>query len=195
MRKILGLFLLCHLLMTALLAQGAPHHPIELLDENEIHDIEALDTAVNQLSAKMRQCVAAGLAPATQCHCLYPRKLASAKAAYFDLLAKYPNWAGRAVLWWDLSGAYSSNLHMGGLKHTIGQPCNNIVSKNTASQSSASKNTTSKNTGSKNTASKITASRKTASTNVVSETSYSGFQSESTGRLFAIDQPSWPAWP
>ncbi len=102
-------------------AQASP--PIALNDEHQIEIIEQLDGRVEQLVAKIRQCAAAGLAPVSECHCRYPRKLESAKRAYQRVINEHPEWEGRAVLWWDDSAPRPSNLHMGGLEHRFAQSC------------------------------------------------------------------------
>jgi hypothetical protein len=112
-----------------LVSSGGPGFPIEIMRTSDIQDIERLDYEVDRLNAKIKQCAAAGLAPAIECHCHYPDKLASAIDAYQSVLEKHPGWENRAVLWWDSARTTPSNLHMGGLKLTIETPCQNIVSR------------------------------------------------------------------
>ncbi|MFP6805151.1 MAG: hypothetical protein VCA12_18710 [Pseudomonadales bacterium] len=117
------------LLMFIPLVFGAtPGLPLELMEPTDIRDIERLDYEVVRLNAKIKQCAAAGLAPATECHCFYPNKLASAINVYQTVLEKHPGWENRAVLWWDSARTMPSNLHLGGLKLTIEKPCQNLVS-------------------------------------------------------------------
>jgi hypothetical protein len=117
------------LMFTPLVSSGAPGFPLELMELNDIRDIERLDYEVVRLNAKIKQCAAAGLAPAIDCHCFYPNKLASAIYVYQTVLEKHPDWENRAVLWWDSARTIPSNLHMGGLKLTIEKSCQNIVSR------------------------------------------------------------------
>ena len=117
------------LMLFSLVSSGAPAFPIEIMETSDIQDIERLDHEVDRLNAKIKQCAAAGLAPAVECHCRYPVKLASAIYVYQSVLEKHPDWENRAVLWWDSERTIASNLHMGGLKLTIDKPCQNIVSR------------------------------------------------------------------
>jgi hypothetical protein len=105
-----------------------PGFPLELMEPTDIRDIERLDYEVVRLNAKIKQCAAAGLAPAMECHCFYPNKLASAINVYQTVLEKHPDWENRAVLWWDSATTIPSNLHLGGVKLTIEKPCQNLVS-------------------------------------------------------------------
>ncbi|MEO2183007.1 MAG: hypothetical protein ABGY43_11965 [bacterium] len=117
------------LLMFIPLVFGAtPGLPLELMEPTDIRDIERLDYEVVRLNAKIKQCAAAGLAPAIECHCFYPNKLASAINVYQTVLEKHPDWENRAVLWWDSARTMPSNLHLGGLKLTIEKSCQNLVS-------------------------------------------------------------------
>lgn len=109
------------LLALPVLTRAAP--PVALNDDEEIRMIEQLDGQVDQLIAKVRQCAAAGLAPASECHCYYPGKLKSARRAYRQVLSRHPEWEDRAILWWYSGDQGPSNLHMGGLKNQIGRPC------------------------------------------------------------------------
>lgn len=117
------------LMFIPLVSSGAPAFPLELMERNDIQDIERLDYEVDRLNSKIKQCAAAGLAPALECHCFYPNKLASAIVAYQSVLEKHPDWENRVVLWWDSEKTIPSNLHMGGLKLTIEKSCQNLVSR------------------------------------------------------------------
>ena len=117
------------LMFIPLVSSGEPAFPLELMERNDIQDIERLDVEVDRLNAKIKQCAAAGLAPALECHCFYPDKLASAIVVYQSVLEKHPDWENRAVLWWDSERTVPSNLHMGGLKLTIEKTCQNLVSR------------------------------------------------------------------
>lgn len=117
------------LMFIPLVSSGEPAFPLELMERNDIQDIERLDVEVDRLNAKIKQCAAAGLAPALECHCFYPDKLASAIVVYQSVLEKHPDWENRAVLWWDSERTVPSNLHMGGLKLTIEKSCQNLVSR------------------------------------------------------------------
>ena len=77
---------------------GTLGSPLELMDPTDIQDIKRLDYEVVRLNAKINQCAAAGLAPAIECHCFYPHKLASAINVYQTLLEKHPSWENRRVL-------------------------------------------------------------------------------------------------
>ena len=115
------------LMFIPLVSGGTSGFPLELMEATDIQDIERLDYEVVRLNAKIKQC-AAGLAPAIECHCFYPNKLASAINVYQTVLKKHPDWENRAVLWWDSARTTPSNLHLGGLKLTIEKPCQNLVS-------------------------------------------------------------------
>lgn len=117
------------LLMLPLQSAGQATFPVQLKENSDIQDIESLEQEVDNLTSKIRQCAAAGLAPAIECHCLYPNKLASTINAYYEVLEKHPEWENRAVLWWDNQRVTPSNLHMGGIRTTIEKPCRNIVSR------------------------------------------------------------------
>ena len=116
------------LMFIPLVSGGTSGFPLELMEATDIQDIERLDYEVVRLNAKIKQCAAAGLAPAIECHCFYPNKLASAINVYQTVLEKHPDWENRAVLWWDSARTMPSNLHLGGLKLTIEKPCQNLVS-------------------------------------------------------------------
>ncbi|MBT6892952.1 MAG: hypothetical protein HOA25_15745 [Gammaproteobacteria bacterium] len=116
------------LMFVPLASGGTPGFPLELMEATDIRDIERLDYEVVRLNAKIKQCAAAGLAPAIECHCFYPNKLESAINVYQTVLKKHPEWENRAVLWWDSTRTRPSNLHLGGLKLTIEKPCQNLVS-------------------------------------------------------------------
>ena len=118
------------LLMYAALAFGGTSgFPLELMEAADIRDIERLDYEVVRLSAKIKQCAAAGLAPAIECHCFYPGKLTSAINTYHTVIEKHPDWENRTLLWWNSSRTIPSNLDMGGLKLTIEESCQNLVSR------------------------------------------------------------------
>ena len=116
------------LMLIPLASGGTSGFPLELMEPIDIRDIERLDYEVERLNAKIKQCVAAGLAPAIECHCFYPKKLESAISVYQTVLKKHPDWENRAVLWWDSTRTTPSKLHLGGLKLTIEKPCQNLVS-------------------------------------------------------------------
>ena len=65
------------LMFVSLVSSGQSEFPLQLMEPTDIKDIERLDYEVVRLNAKIRQCVAAGLAPVIECHCFYPDKLAS----------------------------------------------------------------------------------------------------------------------
>ena len=88
----------------------------ELMEAADIRDIERLDYEVVRLSAKIKQCAAAGLAPAIECHCFYPDKLTSALNLYRAVLEKHPDWENRAVLWWDSATTHTLEPSSGRLK-------------------------------------------------------------------------------
>ena len=92
-----------------------------LSSEGDIRDIEMLDSEVDRLVAKVRQCAAAGLAPVSDCFCYYPAKLASARSAFNRVLVKHPDWEDRSIRWRD--NRQPDQLHLGGLKKRIQQPC------------------------------------------------------------------------
>ena len=117
------------LMFIPLVSSGAPVFPLELMEPTDIVDIERLDYEVVRLSAKIKQCAAAGLAPAIECHCFYPGKLTSAINIYHTVIEKHPDWENRALLWWNSSRTIPSNLDMGGLKLTIEESCQNLVSR------------------------------------------------------------------
>ena len=116
-KTILFLFLL------VVSAEARSDQIIELHRSDDIADIELLDRELTQLVAKVRQCAAAGLAPASDCYCYYPSKLESTRAVYRHVLDRHPEWMDQSVIWWDESRSYSSNLHLRGLKQHIEQPC------------------------------------------------------------------------
>ncbi len=97
--------------------------PVELVRDSDIEDARKLGVEVDRLTAKVRQCAAAGLALPSKCYCYYPNRLASAKGLYQRVLAKHPDWENRAVLWWNRDRTYPSNLHFGGLKVQFSQNC------------------------------------------------------------------------
>jgi hypothetical protein len=115
------------LLILILLAgvPGAAASTLVLEKAGDIRDIEQLDTEVDRLVSKVRQCAAAGLAPVSQCFCYYPAKLASTRVAYYKVLIKHPHWEDRAIRW--QYNTSSAELHLGGLKKRI-QACNGGVS-------------------------------------------------------------------
>ena len=117
------------LMFVSLVSSGQSEFPLQLMEPTDIKDIERLDYEVVRLNAKIRQCVAAGLAPVIECHCFYPDKLASALNLYRAVLEKHPDWENRAVLWWGSATSTPSNLHLGGLKRTIEKSCQNLVSR------------------------------------------------------------------
>ena len=115
--------LLIVLVLCPVLLDASSARPIELMKANDIADVKQLDVEVERLAAKVRQCAAAGLAPATECHCQYPSKLASAKNAYQSVIQKHPEWEDQTVLWWDQARSYPSNLHFRGLRAQFESPC------------------------------------------------------------------------
>ena len=117
------------LMFVSLVSSGQSEFPLQLMEPTDIKDIERLDYEVVRLSAKIKQCAAAGLAPAIECHCFYPGKLTSAINIYHTVIEKHPDWENRALLWWNSSRTIPSNLDMGGLKLTIEESCQNLVSR------------------------------------------------------------------
>lgn len=104
-------------------AQALSESTIELHRSADIADIERLDEELTRLVAKVRQCAAAGLAPVSDCYCVYPSKLEATRRVYSHLLDKHPEWEDRSVLWWNEDRSYTSNLHLRGLRDKIEQPC------------------------------------------------------------------------
>lgn len=96
---------------------------LELHVSNDIADIERLDQEVSQLIAKVRQCAAAGLAPASECFCMYPAKLEATREVYSSLLDKHPHWIDLSLHWRSEDRSLTSNLHLRGLRDRIEQPC------------------------------------------------------------------------
>lgn len=96
---------------------------VELEDAGDIEAARELDDKLDQLIAKVRQCAAAGLAPADQCYCQYPSKLNAARSTYEEMLDRNPNWEDSTLLWWEGNRPYPSNLQMRGLKVRFAQPC------------------------------------------------------------------------
>ena len=117
------------LMFVSLVSSGQSEFPLQLMEPTDIKDIERLDYEVVRLSAKIKQCAAAGLAPAIECHCFYPGKLTSAINTYHTVIAKHPDWENRTLLWWNSSRTIPSNLDMRGLKLTIEESCQNLVSR------------------------------------------------------------------
>jgi hypothetical protein len=117
------LVVLVALLLIPIFVDASSSRPLELMAAGDIEDIQTLGVEVDRLVAKIKQCAAAGLAPATQCHCYYPGKLGRAKSTFQSILAKHPEWEDRAVLWWDDTRTNPSNLHMGGVRAQFEQPC------------------------------------------------------------------------
>ena len=113
--------LLFFLLITSVSAAG--NETIELRTSSEIADIQLLDRQVEQLVAKVRQCAAAGLAPASDCYCYYPEKLASTRQVFRAVVSKHPDWADGSVLWRTDERSLSSSLYMRGIRQQIEQPC------------------------------------------------------------------------
>ncbi len=108
-------------------AEVVSKHPLALHHSSELKEIEALDREVDQLLTKIEQCAVSELAPAGQCHCQYPGKLASVRVAITSLLEKHPDWGDRALLWWDRQTPYASSLHLGSVQNQLAQPCHAIV--------------------------------------------------------------------
>jgi len=117
-----SLLLLIFLLFVS--PQALTEEPLlELHASSDIADIERLDQEVSRLIAKVRQCAAAGLAPASECYCLYPAKLESTREVYSSLLDKHPHWEDHSLRWRNEDRALTSNLHLRGLRSRIEQPC------------------------------------------------------------------------
>ena len=104
-------------------ALAASEEAITLERTEEIRVAKELDRRVDGLIAKVRQCAAAGLAPAAECHCYYPSKLDATLNSYEAMLARHPDWEDRTLLWWEDNRAYPSNLQLRGLKVRLSRPC------------------------------------------------------------------------
>ncbi len=118
MRLVVPFFILA--IATAEVLSG---QTIDIHKVSEIKDIEVLDQELDQLVSKVRQCAAAGMAPASDCYCQYPTKLAAARATYKRLENKYPRWMGNSVRWRNDMEALSSNLYLRGIRQQLNQPC------------------------------------------------------------------------
>ena len=110
------------------LTETSPVHPIYIQTDREIQTVQQLDQQVDALQVKIEQCIAAGLAPASHCHCYYPERLSQIRQTYDDVLTRYPDWSRRAVLWWD--EGTPANIHFGNLRNKIEQPCEGIAASN-----------------------------------------------------------------
>ena len=115
------LFLLFFLVVTFTAAQA--DRTIDIDEDTEIADIMLLDQEVERLVTKVRQCSAVGLAPASDCYCHYPRKLAATRAAYDRVARKYPGWTDNSVRWRNEADMFSSNLYLPGIRQRLEQPC------------------------------------------------------------------------
>jgi len=96
---------------------------IDIHKLSEIKDIAVLYQKVNQLVSKVRQCAAAGMAPASDCYCQYPSKLAATRTAYERVEKKYPSWMDNSVRWRGEEEIFSSNLYLRGIRQQLNQPC------------------------------------------------------------------------
>jgi hypothetical protein len=126
-RKLVCLFFLLVSIQGVALADDSAKHPLALRQSSDLREVQALDREVDQLLTKIQQCAVAELAPAGQCHCQYPSKLASVKNSINRLLEKHPDWDDRALLWWDRQTTYASSLHLGGVQRQLDEPCNAVV--------------------------------------------------------------------
>ena len=111
------------LMLLLLVALPATAATLELRDQDEIAAARALDQSMDGLVAKVRQCAAAGLAPAAECHCYYPAKLDSARSLYREVIDRHPEWEDRTLLWWEDGRASPSNVQMRGAKIRFATPC------------------------------------------------------------------------
>lgn len=113
-------------LMLTAFPMSALAEPITLESNDEIRVARDLDRKVDNLISKVKQCAAAGLAPAAECHCYYPSKLDSALSSYESMLERHPEWEDRTLLWWDEKRNYPSNLHLRGLRVRFAEPCGQL---------------------------------------------------------------------
>ena len=111
------------LILIAVPVEVCSDQTVELHRSSDIADIELLDRELTRLVAKVRQCAAAGLAPASECYCYYPSKLESTREVYREVIDRHPDWVDRSLLWWDESRSFMSSLHLRGLKTHMEQPC------------------------------------------------------------------------
>jgi hypothetical protein len=51
-----------------------------------------MNSAIDLLSNKVMECVEKKLAPAQDCHCLYPDVLSEVRKVYDDILDKHSGW-------------------------------------------------------------------------------------------------------
>ncbi len=104
-----------------------PMPPLALQRAADVKEIARLAAEVDQLSAKMDQCLAAGIVPVGECHCQYPEKLSRALGAIEQTVAARPAWDNRPILWRHPETGRPANLHIGGLRHKLEKPCRHVA--------------------------------------------------------------------
>jgi hypothetical protein len=119
--RLLGVLLLLSISPTVRAAEEAP---IMLTNSDKIADAMALNEAIDQVSAKVMQCMQQGPATEEKCLCRYSAEVQKVKDKYEIALKRNPEWKDRTVFW-TIKGALSSyTLAFARIRRQVETKCN-----------------------------------------------------------------------
>lgn len=86
--------------------------PVTITGKQEIAQLRAVSLAIDAVSEKVMECIDAGLAPPTECVCLYPAKMKVLKQRFEAAVLSHPEWASEALTWHEDGVSQSLNMPM-----------------------------------------------------------------------------------
>lgn len=84
---------------------------------------ESLGIAIDAVSARVSECVAAKAAPAELCFCRYPTEFNALRMRYAEAISKFPSWRSRTVSWTASGPMSNRSISMVGLERQLQQAC------------------------------------------------------------------------
>lgn len=93
--------------------------PRPLTEYADILLAQELDTAINVLNDRLRQCVDSNAGNPSECYCRYPTEAGAAKASYEKVLQARPKWKGKILFWKNMQSQASHNLVMPAIENQL----------------------------------------------------------------------------
>jgi histidinol-phosphate/aromatic aminotransferase/cobyric acid decarboxylase-like protein len=84
---------------------------------------ESLSKAIDAVSGRVAECVAANAAAAQRCSCRYPSEVNRLRSQYQAALAKFPAWQAKVLNWSSSDQKWGRTISMPGLERQLRQEC------------------------------------------------------------------------
>jgi hypothetical protein len=101
----------------------AQNNIIKLSKASDIQDAKQVQQAMDRVTEKVMICVNKKLAPAQDCHCLYPGEVSNLKEIYNKALDAHPGWKDKVVNFTNDQGNYGYNISFYALHRQFEQKC------------------------------------------------------------------------